>query len=101
LVSAGVRFIRSLTRELQAEGIELLPANLNEALDALGDDPVIMNALGSLYGGYYLKVKREEWNEYHDWVSQSEVHRSFYCGYGCGARETYALLKSKYELFVC
>ncbi len=59
--------------ELKAEGIELLPANLNEALDALEQDPVVLEALGSPYAEYYLKIKRDEWKRYHNSVSQWEI----------------------------
>ncbi len=75
---AGKRNDRNLyeisVEELKAEGIDLLPANLNEALDALENDTVILGALGSPYGEYYLQVKREEWKEYHDSVSEWEVN---------------------------
>ena len=75
---AGKRNDRNLyeisVEELKAEGIDLLPANLNEALDALENDTVILGALGSPYGEYYLQVKREEWKEYHDSVSEWEIN---------------------------
>ncbi len=59
--------------ELNSEGIDLLPANLSEALDALEEDEVILESLGDPYGKYYLQVKRDEWKEYHDSVSEWEV----------------------------
>ncbi len=59
--------------EIQAEEIEVLPGNLIEALDALEQDPVIREALGSPYADYYLEVKRREWKEYHDSVSPWEL----------------------------
>ena len=59
--------------ELNSEGIALLPANLNEALDALEEDEVILESLGDPYGKYYLQVKRDEWKEYHDSISGWEV----------------------------
>ena len=60
-------------QELKAQEIELLPENLSQALDALEQDPVILEALGSTYADYYLGVKREEWKQYHDSVSQWEI----------------------------
>ncbi len=76
-IPAGKRNDRNLYEvpldELKAEGIDLLPTTLSEALDALEEDPVVLEALGSPYAEYYLKVKREEWKEYHDSVSQWEL----------------------------
>ncbi len=59
--------------ELKAAEIEVLPTTLSEALDALEQDPVILESLGSPYAEYYLKVKRDEWREYHNSVSQWEL----------------------------
>jgi len=61
--------------ELERTGLESLPSTLDEALDALEDDPVVMGALGSPYAEYYVRVKRDEWKEYHDSVSRWEVDR--------------------------
>ena len=76
-IPAGKRNDRNLyeidPEELKAEGIELLPASLAEALDALEQDPVVLGALGSPYAEYYLEVKRDEWKRYHDSISQWEV----------------------------
>jgi glutamine synthetase len=59
--------------ELQQRKIGFLPASLREAVDALGADPVIRDALGEEYAGYYLRVKSEEWRDYHLSVSQWEI----------------------------
>ena len=76
-MAAGKRNDRNLyeitSEELKAEGIELLPASLTEALDALEQDPVVLEALGSPYAEYYIKVKRDEWKRYHDSISQWEI----------------------------
>ncbi len=61
--------------ELQNRGIGVLPANLNEALDELEADQVLGQALGSDYLKLYLQVKRREWDEYHNTVSDWEVER--------------------------
>ncbi len=61
--------------ELQNRGIRVLPANLNEALDELEADEVLGEALGSDYMRLYLQVKRREWDEYHNTVSDWEVER--------------------------
>jgi len=62
-------------RELKTEDLELLPATLSDALNALETDPAILGALGATYAGYYLECKREEWKDYHDSVSQWELER--------------------------
>jgi glutamine synthetase len=76
---AGSRNDRNLYEtpyeELKAEGIEVLPSNLSEALKALKEDPVILEALGPEYAGYYLDVKRQEWTDYHNSVSQWETSK--------------------------
>ena len=59
--------------ELKRRGIGFLPTTLNEALDALEQDAVIRKALGETYADTYLRVKREEWKQYHDTVSAWEI----------------------------
>ncbi len=59
--------------ELQARGIDTLPQNLSEALEALEADPVVRASLGEVYAPYYIEVKRDEWKRYHDNVSRWEV----------------------------
>jgi glutamine synthetase len=60
-------------RDLRARNIRVLPATLKEALDALAEDPVICEALGREYSQYYIDVKTDEWNAYHQSVSQWEI----------------------------
>lgn len=57
--------------QAQESGIELLPANLGEALDALEKDEVLCGALGADYAAHYLETKRAEWDEYHEMISKS------------------------------
>jgi glutamine synthetase len=38
----------------------LLPTSLGEALDALRDDPVLVQAFGAAFTGYFDQVKRSE-----------------------------------------
>ncbi|MGD9764823.1 MAG: type III glutamate--ammonia ligase [Candidatus Binatia bacterium] len=74
---AGKRNDRNLyevpVEELQADGIDVLPTTLDEALDELEQDEVVMEALGREYAQYYVRVKRAEWKRYHDSVSQWEI----------------------------
>lgn len=66
-----------------ADGLELVPENLGEALDALEKDDVICQALGSQYAAEYLDVKRAEWYDYVEMtaktVTEWEVNRYLSC----------------------
>jgi glutamine synthetase len=59
--------------QLRSEGIDFLPSDLSEALDALEKDEVVLNALGARYAPYYLRSKREEWKRYLNSISQWEI----------------------------
>jgi glutamine synthetase len=61
--------------ELQARGIGHLPSNLQSAVEALSKDEVVCGALGKEYAAYYIQVKTEEWESYHNSVSQWELDR--------------------------
>jgi glutamine synthetase len=61
--------------ELQARGIGHLPANLESAVEALSKDEVIRESLGKEYSSYYIQTKTEEWESYHNSVSQWEMDR--------------------------
>lgn len=64
----------ALTEEERKEqGIEILPQNLNEALDALEADTVLTERLGKEIVSEFLKVKRMEWTEYSRHVSDWEL----------------------------
>ena len=66
---------RMSERDLEDRGIEVLPATLDDALSELEKDDVILDALGRDFAGYYIAMKRREWNEYHSTVSQWEIDR--------------------------
>ncbi len=59
--------------ERKEKGIEILPQNLNEALDALEADTVLTERLGQEIVGEFIKVKRAEWIEYSRHVSDWEL----------------------------
>ncbi len=63
--------------ELRGRGLETLPANLLDATEELERDDVLRAALGrgrdEDYVDYYVRVKREEWNRYHEQVTQWEI----------------------------
>ncbi len=64
--------------ELQAAGIEKLPANLGEALDELEKDPVILNALGRDLAEKYIAAKRLEWKRYNMEITDWEIREYLY-----------------------
>jgi glutamine synthetase len=55
--------------------VETLPASLGEALDALDQDEIILNALGPYIGDRYLAAKRQEFEAYNRHVTTWEVDR--------------------------
>ncbi len=59
--------------ELARRKIGFLPQSLAEALDEFEKDKVIQEPLGEEYARYYVQVKREEWRQYHNSVSQWEI----------------------------
>jgi glutamine synthetase len=72
--------LHELTEERHAElGVELLPANLLDATRELERCDVLRRALGNTgredYVDYFVRIKREEFQVWHDQVSQWEVDR--------------------------
>ena len=59
--------------ECRELGIRQLPANLNDALDAMEEDVFVRNVLGEHITTAYLEAKRKEWNAYCRTVSEWEV----------------------------
>jgi glutamine synthetase len=58
--------------QIASLGLRTLPQTLRESLAALEADPVVLGSLGAI-GGEFLRLKRQEWNEYHMQVSGWEV----------------------------
>ncbi len=56
-------------------GIETLPSNLGEAIDALEDNEVIKGALGKHVSEKFVEAKRQEFQDYLVDVSQWELDR--------------------------
>jgi glutamine synthetase len=65
--------------EREAEGIDLLPANLLDATRELEKDDVLRKAFGKTRDGdyldYFIKVKRGEWQAAHEQITQWELDR--------------------------
>lgn len=64
-----------LTPPRNRRRVETLPATLADALDALEEDEVMMNALGPYIGDRYLAAKRQEYDEYERQVTAWEIER--------------------------
>jgi glutamine synthetase len=60
--------------EIYKRGLSTLPQSLRDALIALEHDPVVLNALGPIQNEF-LKLKWQEWNEYHRQVSSWEIEQ--------------------------
>jgi len=64
--------------EILARGVDALPRSLMEALDELDQSDVLRAAFGKGRDGediidWYLRTKRDEWNRFHEYVSQWEI----------------------------
>jgi glutamine synthetase len=56
-------------------GIGLLPATLGEALAALQDDEIVLDALGQQIAEWFVEAKSQEWGEYRREVHPWELRR--------------------------
>lgn len=61
--------------ELSQKGINFLPRNLGEAVNAFAADPLSEAVMGPLMYETYVKLKSQEWQEYHTYVSDWEIQR--------------------------
>lgn len=61
--------------ERRAEGIELLPQSLSDALDAMEGSDLVAEALGEHVFEWFIRNKRVEWMDYKTQVSQFELDR--------------------------
>jgi glutamine synthetase len=60
--------------EIQQRGIRLLPQSLREAVGELEQDEVVQEGLGVI-ADEFLRLKRQEWHEYHLQVTQWEINQ--------------------------
>ena len=56
-------------------GVEILPQNLGEAIEALAADKILTEAIGQPVMDEFIKLKRDEWIDYCRHVSDWEVKR--------------------------
>ena len=61
--------------QVAAQGIPILPQNLNEAIDAFAADAVLRDAVGENLSNEFIRLKRMEWVEYSRHVSAWETNR--------------------------
>lgn len=62
-------------QERERKGIRQLPGSLREAIDAMLEDKVVCDALGSHIVPQYVEGKNKEWDEYRIQVSGWEMNR--------------------------
>lgn len=61
--------------EIAQQGVQILPQNLGEAIQALEQDEVICAALGEKLSTEFITLKRMEWVDYSRHVSDWEIQR--------------------------
>jgi len=61
--------------ERKDRGIEFLPQNLMEAVQAFSEDPFIEETLGKELSDEFICYKTKEWEEYHQHISQWEIEK--------------------------
>jgi glutamine synthetase len=61
--------------QLAARGIQYLPRNLEEAVEAFAADPFVERVLGAELRSEFIACKTEEWLAYHQQVSPWEIER--------------------------
>ena len=60
--------------ELKHKGIQTLPRTLGEAIEAFAADPLSKTVMGLMYETY-IDFKSQEWQEYHNHISDWEIQR--------------------------
>jgi glutamine synthetase len=53
----------------------MLPRTLQEAIDAFEADPLSRLVMGPLMYQTYIDFRRQEWEEYHNHISDWEIKR--------------------------
>ncbi len=61
--------------ELKTMGIQTLPRTLGEAVEAFASDPLSKAVMGAAMYQAYIDYKQQEWEEYHNHVSDWELQR--------------------------
>jgi glutamine synthetase len=71
--SINVDIFKMTPEEKEASGIDSLPANLQEAIDAFKENPIAREALGEHIYNKYIEGKEKEWDSYRTAVTDWEV----------------------------
>jgi glutamine synthetase len=61
--------------ELAALNVQRLPKNIYEALEELKRSPLMQEALGEHIFNRFIQLKTEEWEDYHQQISQWEIEK--------------------------
>lgn len=61
--------------ELKEKGIQTLPRTLGDAIEAFAADPLSKVVMGELMYDTYIDFKSQEWQEYHNHVSDWKIQR--------------------------
>ncbi|HIK56228.1 MAG TPA: type III glutamate--ammonia ligase [Synechococcales cyanobacterium M55_K2018_004] len=61
--------------QLQQKGIQMLPRTLGEAVEAFAADPLSYEVMGPLMYNTFVELKQQEWEEYHNHISDWEIER--------------------------
>ena len=65
-------------KELENREISLLPGNLDEAIQAFEEDTFLSQVLGADFAGRLIEMKRAEWEDYIQQVTDWEIDRYMY-----------------------
>jgi glutamine synthetase len=74
---ASTNLFELTDEERSAEGYEILPQSLSDALRVMGKSDLVAEALGEHMFEWFLRNKRNEWREYKSQVTQFELDRYF------------------------
>ena len=65
-------------QEAQSLGIEALPQDLQQAVDAFRQDTLVQETLGAYISEKYISAKQQEWNQYNSQVTPWEIEEYLY-----------------------
>jgi glutamine synthetase len=75
MIAAGLKGIEKQYKLEASSDVEMLPANLNEAIEIMEKSELVRETLGESVFEYVLRNKRSEWLDYRRQVSQFELDR--------------------------
>ncbi len=75
MIAAGLKGIEKKYKLEASNDVDILPANLNEAIEIMEKSELVRETLGESVFEYVLRNKRAEWLDYRRQVSQYELDR--------------------------